>query len=528
MPKLTKTFIDNIKPSEKGDAWFWDSELEGFGVRVQGARKVYVIRYRTRDAKRTQRKLTICRCTDMPPEKARELARKEFAKIAEGMDPTAERKPAVAEANNKTVERMFEGYVASLRAKSKVSVGEVERALLRSAKNAADALGRNTPAADVTPTDIVNYVSKFFHDGRRGAADKHRGYISAAYNWAMKSANDYTVPVDKRTDFGLVRNPAADVAKDHGAGKTRDRNLSAPELRALWLATAHDQIGFFPETAACIRMLICCGQRVRETLRIEGKEIDLENALWRMPPEKSKTGKKTGKGHVIPLPRQAVEELARLIEFHGDGPLFPARGGAKGELLHDLSVMQAIRRWTARDDVSVEPFQTRDLRRTWKSRAHDAGVDRFTRDLIQQHAKNDTGSKHYDMAPDLSGAVFIQGALCRSKTWRRISSCASGRRTTLAGRTSRRALARMMPAMARPSAKSAGKKCPPSGGHGASNCACRARRPRKLLRRFCVVDPAPYSFVGGDAGVTLADGLVAVESDPENSFRSRSVKFGAR
>ena len=44
----------------------------------------------------------------------------------------------------------------------------------------------------------------------------------------------------------------------------------------------------------------------------------------------------------------------------------------------------------------IKPFQPRDLRRTWKSRAGDAGIDRFTRDLIQQHAQTDTGSKHYD------------------------------------------------------------------------------------------------------------------------------------
>ncbi|WNL50865.1 integrase [Xanthomonas phage Murka] len=38
------------------------------------------------------------------------------------------------------------------------------------------------------------------------------------------------------------------------------------------------------------------------------------------------------------------------------------------------------------------------MRRTWKSRTHDAGISRETRDLIQQHAKNDTGSKSYDRA----------------------------------------------------------------------------------------------------------------------------------
>lgn len=400
MPKLTKTVVDNAPVPVKGDAFIWDTELQGFGLRIQSSgRKVYVIRYRTRDAARTQRKLTIARSTDMPPDRARDLARKEFAKVAEGQDPTAERKPVATTATDKTVGRMFQGYVDSMKAKGRASADEVERALLLAKSNAADALGRDKAAALVTPTDIVDYVSTFFHAGHRGAANKHRGYISAAYNWAMKSANDYTVPAEKRADFGITRNPAADVAKDAGATKTRDRNLSAAELRLLWLATEPDHgVGFAPETAACIRLLICCGQRVQETLRIDGCEIDLDQALWTMPAHKSKTGKKTGKPHLIPLPRQAVEALSDLKDQYGDGPLFPARYGAAGELLHCDSIMQAIRRWTDREDVPVVEFQTRDLRRTWKSRAHDAGVDRFTRDLIQQHAKGDIASKVYDMA----------------------------------------------------------------------------------------------------------------------------------
>lgn len=396
MPKLNKTLIDNEAAPAKGDIFLWDSELQGFGVRIQASgRKTYVIRYRTRDAARTQRKMTLARCSDMPPDKARDLARKEFMKVAEGKDPAAERKPAVVEASDKTVGRLFEGYIASMRANGRASTYEVERALLKAKLNAADELGRDKPAADVTPTDIVNYVSKFFAAGHRGAADKHRGYIASAYNWAMKAANDYTVPVEQRIDFGLIRNPAADVAKDQGAKKTRDRNLSAAEIRALWLATDPDNnVGFWPETAACIRLLICCGQRVRETIRIEGRDIDLEARIWKMPAEKSKIGK----AHVIPLPQQAVDLLQDLIDQYGDGLLFPSRYGAKGSVMSDESIMQAIARWTGRPDVSVDAFQTRDLRRTWKSRAHDAGVDRFTRDLIQQHAQGDTGSKHYDRA----------------------------------------------------------------------------------------------------------------------------------
>lgn len=399
MPKLTKTLVDSAKAPATGDAFIWDAELQGFGVRIQSSgRKTYMVRYRTADASRTQRKMTLARCSDMPPDKARELARKVFAAVAEGQDPAADKKPAKAapEASKKTVEKMFQGYVTSLAARKRASAGEVERALLLAKDNAADALGRNRLAADVTATDVVDYVSRFYLAGHRGAANKHRGYICAAYNWALKSANDYTVPVEQRVDYGLTRNPAADVAKDPGAMQTRDRNLSADELRQLWLATEPGSLGFWPETAACVRLLICGGQRVQETLRIDGCDVDLEAAIWRMPAHKTKGGKKP---HAIPLPRQAVETLAALKAEHGDGPLFPARGGAKGQRMGHLSVMQALKRWQAEDGVSMPAFQTRDLRRTWKSRAHDAGVDRFTRDLIQQHAAgSDTGSKHYDRA----------------------------------------------------------------------------------------------------------------------------------
>jgi integrase len=410
MPKLTKTIVDNAPTPEKGDSWLWDSELEGFGVRTQASgRKTYVIRYRTKDAARTQRKLTLARCTDLTPDKARELARKEFAKVAEGQDPTADRKPVRSEPAQlrATVGLMFEAYIASMRAKGKVSADEVERVLLLAANNAADALGRDRAASEPTPMDVVNYVSTFFSAGHRGAADKARSYIASAYSWAMKSANDYTAK--ERQDWGVERNPASDVAKDAGAINTRDRNLSGPELRLLWEATG--TAGFAAEIAACIRVLIGCGQRVQETLRIDGADIDLDAGLWKMPAHKTKGRKHQ---HIIPLPSQVVEVLRDLIAVHGDGPLFPARGGSQSALIDHRSVNQAISRWLDSDGVTVAHFQTRDLRRTWKSRTHDAGVERFTRDLIQQHAKSDTGSKNYDRADYLPQ---MKEAMGKWSTW---------------------------------------------------------------------------------------------------------------
>ena len=315
------------------------------------------------------------------------------------------RAPAEANAERPTVDAMFRGYVASMRAKGRASADEVERMLLEGGDSAAAVLGRDRLAGSVDEGDVVAYVARFFKRGKRGAADKARAYVSAAYGWAIKATHDYTV--EHRRDWGVTRNPAANVAKDAGAKQTRERALSAPELRALWHGTAG--VGFGFEVGACVRLLVCCGQRVEETLRVDGAEIDLDAALWSMPADKTKGGKRA---HVVPLHPLAVEEFRRLKEAHGDGPLFPSRTGADDERIGHRSVRRAIARWVdGRADVA--PFQTRDLRRTWKSRAHDAGVDRYTRDLIQQHAKGDTGSVHYDRAdylPQMREAMAKWGA----------------------------------------------------------------------------------------------------------------------
>lgn len=392
MPKLTKTVIDAIQPPATGDTWVWDTELEGFGVRVQpSGRKTYVLRYRTRDAKRTQRKITVCRCSDAPPDKARGLARDLMLQVAVGEDPAADRKPTAKDAAL-TIENMFKARVAAMRVRSRANADENERVLLLSKNNAADSIGRTKTPADVTPADIVKFVSTFYVAGHRGAADKARGYLAAAFAWAIKSANDYTVA--SRMDWKVTSNPAAAVAKDHGAITVRDRNLDAAEIRAVWEACSDGNGGFSEGVQACLKTIIACGQRVQETLRMDGSEIDLDALEWRMPAHKTKGGKNP---HTIPLPRVIVPTLLALKDQYGDGPLFVARNGSRHERLGAISVSRAVRRWLEREPV-VAAFQPRDLRRTWKSRTHDAGVDRFTRDLCQQHAKQDTGSKSYDRA----------------------------------------------------------------------------------------------------------------------------------
>lgn len=342
-----------------------------------------------RDGKRTKR--AIGRYPDVSLSMARQTMR---ADVSPQLRSGKALRVVATAAERPTVGNLFEAYAASLEAKNSPSAPEVRRVLLVCKDNAADRLGRDTLAGDVTEADVAAYVSIPFRRGKRGAADKARAYVSAAFGYAMASTNDYTN--ESRQNWGVARNPVTSVKRDEKARKRINRALDVAEMRALWRATEPDAEGFSLEVASLIRLVLLCGQRVQETLRLEGREVDMAKALWSMPAEKTKVKEAP---HHVPLPVAARQVIARLIAVHGDGPLFPARRGSKSALIQHQSVRQAITRWLEDDAAGIPHFTPRDLRRTWKSRAGDGPkISRENRDLIQQHDKNDTGSVFYDRA----------------------------------------------------------------------------------------------------------------------------------
>jgi integrase len=382
---LTKTQIDAAIRDCEGETTLNDGARERGGGSLQlrirkttaGASAVWFATWK-RDGKRGKKQFGLY--PDMSLADARAKFNDEIKPLVKSSS-----RPKVAieqHAIAPTVENLFAAYVAHLKARNAGAAGHIEQVLLLGKYNAADALGRSTLAGEVTPADVRGPLAKAAKRGALRTADILRTYMSSAFGWGMKSANDYTQ--DANYDWGIQANPVAAVPRDARANQSRERNLSAAEMAKVWAALTDEGSG------DVARLVMLCGQRVQETIKVDGCEVDLKRELWTMPAHKTKGRKRP---HTIPLPPQAVEIFKRLKRWHGDGPLFPARTGSKAERMGFLAVTHHV----ASLDC-VKPFQPRDLRRTWKSRAADAGLDRFVRDLYQQHAKGDTGSRVYDYA----------------------------------------------------------------------------------------------------------------------------------
>jgi len=86
---ISKRSVDGTKPCQK-DAYLWDQELKGFGLKVTPAgRKVYLVQYRLGGRKGRTRRVTIGAHGVLTADVARTRAKQLLGEVAAGRDPAA-------------------------------------------------------------------------------------------------------------------------------------------------------------------------------------------------------------------------------------------------------------------------------------------------------------------------------------------------------------------------------------------------------------------------------------------------------
>ncbi len=277
-----------------------------------------------------------------------------------------------------TVGDLFDGYAEYLRVSNKSSWKEARKGLAR----IADTLGRNRLAREVEPDEITDILRPIYLRGKRSMADHVRSYVRSAYSWAMKSEHDYRSTSPRR--FGIAANPAAGIPTEPKVVGTRWLRDSEFVHLYRWLENPSSPI--HPPYARAVRILMLTGQRVEEIASLHKDQYDRSERLldW--------TITKNRQPHTIPLPDLAVE-LLEAIEPNRHGWLFPSAKDPAKPVTH--GTLYAFM-WRQRETGVIPYVTNRDLRRTWKTLAGQAGISKEIRDRIQNHTLQDVSSKSYD------------------------------------------------------------------------------------------------------------------------------------
>lgn len=277
-----------------------------------------------------------------------------------------------------TVADLFDGYIASLRARGAPSADDVRTKL----DDVAELLGPTTLASAVTATDVVECIRPIYERGSRSMADHVRGYIRSAFGWGIRSERDYRVVTAAR--FQLSANPAEGIPTEPKVAGTRW--LTKDEFVQVWRWLEEPGTPLTSHYLVALRIIMACGTRVTEIASLRTGQWDSAERLlmW------DKT--KNGRPHVLPVPAIAAELLDSLTP-NEHGWYFPsAMDPARPVSVEPLYCCF----WRHRDRMTIPSFSNRDLRRTWKTLAGEAGLSKEDRDRLQNHGRWDVSTKHYD------------------------------------------------------------------------------------------------------------------------------------
>ena len=285
-----------------------------------------------------------------------------------------------------TFKGLLDAYEAELQSRGAPSLVGIKYVF----KNVLKVIDPNKAPAAVTTAEITGYLASIFNRGKRASAHMARAHLSAAFSFGMKSAHSYTNPLAVH-DWGITVNPVTAIPRDVDAIKPGTRSLSTAELVHFWhWCSARGERE--KQAAAAAQLLMATGQRPSEILSLGRPDAKTKGHY--LPDEGLLTWvtTKNEKPHCIPAPAAAKRILDKMHYPHGQ--YFPGRHG-QTKCLGVTIVKRLIDRYLA-EHREVPPFAARDLRRTWKTLAGQAGLSKDIRDRLQNHAKDDVSSVHYD------------------------------------------------------------------------------------------------------------------------------------
>jgi integrase len=317
------------------EGWLWDEKVCGFGVRKQRRGIFYYVRVRHRGQ---QVMRSIGRhgspwTVDTARAKALEL----LGTLASGVDLFAQ--SLTGETFGAEVERYLQRQRASLKPRSFV---EVERYLQKRA-----APLHKLRLGDIDRRTIAVLLGQVETASGPIARNRLRSSLSAFFAWAIQE--------------GLAEtNPVAGTGKAD-EGNSRDRVLSADELRKLWQGLGD---GHF---ADIVRLLLLTGQRRTEIGRLTWAEVDLTRKMIVLAPERTKNSR----SHEVPLSAQALAILARQDQ--------------RGEFVFSKFMNWFAGKAALDQRIDIAQWRLHDLRRTCATNLAELGVQPHHIEAVLNH-----------------------------------------------------------------------------------------------------------------------------------------------
>lgn len=380
--KLTKGVVEGTDLPKKGQAFLWDSEIKGFGVRLTPTGRSYIIQGRVKGG--ISRRVSLGKHGVITMQQARKRAKKELAKLSDGIDPIVEKKRS--EAYSKTLREITSEYLRDKRKKTppmkESSQADILKHLNKSFLDWAD-----RPAIEITRDKVLD---KFRELTARGPAQANQAFrnLRAILNYARATYR----PDDKPL---IVENPVAVLGQADMWNDVKPRSGLIPtkKIGKAWnvlrdLKESPGETIITHTSADAISFLLLTGARWSEMAELIWEHVNLDEKWWEVPDPKNRIPVK------FPLSDIAVDILSTRPKK--TTWVFPARSG-DGHINDARGIFQKVS-----DAVGVR-VTAHDMRRTFRAVAGECGIELWKAKLLMNHKLNqDVTISHYTETQDLT------------------------------------------------------------------------------------------------------------------------------
>jgi integrase len=367
MPKLTNSFVSTLPFPSKGQAFYRDSSLPGFGLRVTPARRTYIVEARVNGV---VRRITLGDQAKMTATVARAKALKLLAQMAAGKDPTAEK--AKKKIAGVTLQEVLDHYLSAR------NIRPNTRRAYRYIFPRCLGDWMDLPVASITREMVVQRHLDLRRPTRQGTSGETQAnqvmrILGTVLNFAAANYEIDGKPI-------ILVNPVKKLSYNRQWYPDRRRQTIIPDHKlADWydavISLRHKKIRDY------LLLLLFTGLRRIEGATLRWEDVDFQSKVITIRAEIAKNKKE----HRLPM-SDFLEALLKERHLEKDSSefVFPGRG-ACGHIVDSDHVYAGVA------NKAGCPFTLHDLRRTFLTLAERLGFSYVVLKKLANHSgRNDT------------------------------------------------------------------------------------------------------------------------------------------
>ncbi len=391
---LTKKIVDNLELPEKTPVFVWDTEIKGFGVKLNPTGKVYVAQGRV-SGKARRVKIGVHGAWTV--DNARKQARQYLLDMANGIDPT--QKKRVKEIQGKTLDEVVTDYIKD-RALKPLTIRDINTHL-----NGIFSDWKDQPIIKITRDKVLALYRAKTEDSPAQANQAFR-ILRALLNYARAAYQPGGTPI-------IIDNPVNVISdlKIWNTIKAKSRRIPTNQVGKAWnlLQELRNYPGYGlagHSLADCVTFTLLTGCRWNEAQKLTWDNVNLKAGTWHIADPK---GPKSRESVTLPLCTQARTMLEARPMVKGNNYIFCSDQSKTGHVGTGRFITDQIAK-ALKTELSPH-----DLRRTFRSIAAECDVELWRTKLLLNHkVNNDITIEAYTEKQDLG---YLRPAIQKIGDW---------------------------------------------------------------------------------------------------------------